>query len=96
MTLCLIKKRRNPSKGQNIRFKILEFDGVSRLTAVVFFLVIFGFVPLRKQTLIKHTPFSALFFKFVSDIINFFRSDGRYILVTELLSNFIEFIRDVV
>ena len=89
MTLCLIQKRRYLSKGQNIRFKILEFEGVSRLTVVVFFLVFFGFAPLHKQTLIKHTLFSALFFKFVSDNINFFRIDGRYILVTVLLSNFI-------
>ena len=61
MTLCLIQKRRYLSKGQNIRFKILEFEGVSRLTVVVFFLVFFGFVPLHKQTLIKHTPFFCSF-----------------------------------
>ena len=61
MTLCLIQKRRYLSKGQNIRFKILEFEGVSRLTVVVFFLVFFGFVPLHKQTLIKHAPFFCSF-----------------------------------
>ena len=61
MTLCLIQKRHYLSKGQNVRFKILEFEGVSRLTVVVFFLVIFGFVPLHKQTLIKHTHFFCTF-----------------------------------
>ena len=61
MTLCLIQKRRYLSKGQNIRFKTLEFEEVSRLTLVVFFLVFFGFVPLHKETLIKHTPFFCSF-----------------------------------
>ena len=61
MTLCLIQKGRYLSKRQNIRLKILEFEGVSRLTAVVFFLVFFGFVPLHKQTLIKHTHFFCTF-----------------------------------